>query len=54
MDLAWIIPLLALMTLLAGSVFALISQKRTEERRKDDSVPKSSLASDAPSDRTAP
>ncbi|MEL6915725.1 MAG: hypothetical protein AAFP13_14605 [Pseudomonadota bacterium] len=50
-------PLLAI---LAFTTFGLIiagalwSRKKTLDRKEDDTVPKSSLAVDAPSDRKAP
>ncbi|MEM1375547.1 MAG: hypothetical protein AAGF78_14325 [Pseudomonadota bacterium] len=50
-------PLLAV---LAFTTFAIViagalwSRHKTQERKKDDSIPKSSLAADAPSDRRAP
>lgn len=40
--------LLALGTIGAVIVFALVSKAKVEKRRKDDSVPKSRLAEDAP------
>ncbi|MFN3823626.1 MAG: hypothetical protein ACK4GW_15840 [Pseudorhodobacter sp.] len=48
MTAAFLIPLLALLTLLSVIVFALISKGRIEERRHDPSVPPSSLALDGP------
>lgn len=54
MDFAYIIPLLALITLLVALVSALWSKRDTDKRKNDPSVPKSSLATDAPSDRKAP
>jgi hypothetical protein len=54
MDFAYLVPLLALVTLLAVLIFALVSKKKTEERRNDQSVPKSTLAADAPSHRSDP
>ena len=48
MDYGWLVPLLALCTLLAVSVFALISKESTERRRHDPTVPKSTLAKDGP------
>ncbi|MDB5664917.1 hypothetical protein [Cypionkella sp.] len=50
MDYAWIVPLLALGTLLAVCIFALVSKARTEERKHDPSAPKSTLAKDGPQD----
>ncbi|MGR3496920.1 hypothetical protein [Citreimonas sp.] len=49
MDLAFFLPLLAMITLLAVVIFALFSKKKTEDRRHDPSAPKSHLAADAPS-----
>jgi H+/Cl- antiporter ClcA len=48
MDYAWIVPLLALVTLLAVALFALVSKERTEARRHDPNAPKSTLAKDGP------
>ncbi|GLS87673.1 hypothetical protein GCM10010873_26470 [Cypionkella aquatica] len=48
MDTAFIVPLLALFTLLAVCVFAMISKASIERRRHDPSAPKSSLAKDGP------
>ena len=47
MDLIWLLPLLAMFTLLAVIVFALVSKKKVEERRHDPNAPKSSLAPDS-------
>ncbi len=44
----FIVPLLALMTMLAFIVFALVSKHRTEEKLDDPNAPKSRLAKDAP------
>ena len=49
MEYTFIVPLLALITLLAVCVFALVSKARTEHRRHDPDAPKSSLAKDSPS-----
>lgn len=54
MDFTWLIPLLALVTLLCGLVFALRSKYATEGRKRDPSIPKSSLAVDGDSHRQAP
>ena len=54
MTVSYFLPILALITLLAVAVGALVSRKKTIERKEDPSVPKSSLAEDAPSDRVAP
>ncbi|MFC3182573.1 hypothetical protein [Cypionkella sinensis] len=48
MDTAWIVPMLALCTLGAVCIFALISKERTEERKHDPFAPKSTLAKDGP------
>lgn len=44
----YLITILALFTLLAVTVFALVSKERVERRRKDPEAPKSRLAADAP------
>jgi hypothetical protein len=54
MDFAYIVPILALVTLLAVIVFAMMSKKRTEERLHDSNAPKSTLAPDASSHREDP
>jgi hypothetical protein len=51
MDLSFIVPLLALFTLLAVAVFALVSKSRVEQRRHDPNAPKSTLAKDGPDTR---
>ncbi len=43
-----LIIFLALFTLLAVLVFALVSKRRTEKRMRDENAPKSTLAKDAP------
>lgn len=48
MDIAFYLPLLTMVTLLAGVVFALVSKYRVEQRRTDPDAPKSTLAADAP------
>ncbi len=48
MDYAWIVPMLALGTLLSVAVFALVSKAKIEERRHDPNAPKSTLAKDGP------
>ena len=48
MDYSWIVPLLALVTMLAVLIFALASKARIEERRHDPNAPKSTLAKDGP------
>jgi hypothetical protein len=47
MDLSFIVPILALGTLLAVCIVALVSKARVEARRDDPSAPKSSLAKDS-------
>lgn len=49
MDYTFLVPVLALVTLLAVCVFALVSKARVEERRHDPHAPKSSLAKDSAS-----
>jgi hypothetical protein len=49
MDITLLLPLLALMTITSGAVFALWSKNRTEKRRHDANAPKSTLAKDGPS-----
>ena len=51
MDLSFLVPLLALVTLLAVAIFALVSKNRTERRLHDYNAPKSTLAKDAPDHR---
>jgi hypothetical protein len=51
MDMSFIVPLLALLTLLAVAVFALVSKARVEQKRHDPSAPKSTLAEDGPDTR---
>ena len=48
MEMTFIVPVLALITMLAVIVFALWSKHKTEERRQDGSAPKSALAADGP------
>ena len=48
MDYSWLVPLLALCTLLAVLVFALVSKSRVDQRRHDPNAPKSTLAKDGP------
>jgi hypothetical protein len=48
MDFPSIVPVLALITLAAVLIFALRSKKKIDERKADPSVPKSTLAADAP------
>ncbi|SPJ23102.1 hypothetical protein PAA8504_00907 [Palleronia abyssalis] len=54
MDFSWLIPLLALMTLLIFSVFTLVSKERTEQRKHREDIEKSSLAADSDSHSAAP
>lgn len=54
MTVSYFVPILALLTLLGVAVGALVSRKKTIERKEDPTIPKSSLAVDAPSDRVAP
>ncbi|MBO6882525.1 MAG: hypothetical protein JJ869_02960 [Marivita sp.] len=44
----FIVPLLALMTMLAAIIFALVSKHRTEQKLDDPNASKSTLAKDAP------
>ena len=44
----FLVPLLALMTMLAFIVFALVSKRQTEEKLHDAKAEKSRLAEDAP------
>ncbi|MBU2360998.1 MAG: hypothetical protein KKB02_19030 [Alphaproteobacteria bacterium] len=48
MDFNFLLPLLAMFTLLAALVFSLYSKAVTEKKRKDPYAPKSSLAKDGP------
>lgn len=48
MDIWFFLPLLALLTLLAGAVFALMSKRAVEKRLNDPNAPKSTLAEDVP------
>ena len=52
MDLAFIVPILAMTTLLAVLIFALVSKKKVEDRRHDPNAAKSTLAPDAPDHRS--
>ncbi|QFU07498.1 hypothetical protein PARPLA_00962 [Rhodobacteraceae bacterium THAF1] len=54
MSLGWLLPLLALMTLLIFSVFAYRSKIKTEERKERDDIEKSALAVDGDSHSKAP
>ncbi|TCP43208.1 hypothetical protein [Rhodovulum marinum] len=44
-----LIVILALGTLGAGAIYALVDKRRTEARKADPDAPKSTLAADAPS-----
>ncbi len=46
MDFSFIVPFLALVTMLAFLIFALWSKHKTEQRRQDPAAPKSALAED--------
>lgn len=46
-DYAFIVPVLALMTLLAVCIFALVSKARVDRLRRDPYAPKSTLAKDS-------
>ncbi len=48
MDFAWIVPLLALTTMLVVCIYAMMSKVAVEDRMDDPSVPKSTLAKDGP------
>ena len=48
MDYSWLVPFLALFTLLAVAVFAIVSKNRVEKRRHDPNAPTSTLAKDGP------
>ncbi len=48
MDLIWLLPLLALGTISAVLIFALVSKEKVEARRADPNARKSTLAADAP------
>lgn len=50
-DVNFFLPLLAMLTLLAVAVFALVSKSRVEAKRKDPHSEKSTLAKDAPDHR---
>ncbi|ETX16655.1 hypothetical protein OCH239_02185 [Roseivivax halodurans JCM 10272] len=49
MEAGFIVPVLALITLLAGIVYAIWSKRETERQLRDPNDPKSSLAVDGPS-----
>lgn len=48
MDTLFVVPVLALITLLVVTVGALWSKHQTEKRRQDPNAPKSALAADGP------
>jgi hypothetical protein len=48
MDFAFLVPLLAMTTMLIVIVLALVSKKKVDQKRRDPNAPKSSLAADAP------
>jgi len=48
MDFTFIVPLLALLTLLLVAVMALVSKRKVEQRRHDPNAPTSTLAKDGP------
>ncbi len=50
----FLLPLLAMFTLLFFLCFAIYSKTKTEQRKKDDSVPPSSLARDGGDHDKAP
>jgi uncharacterized membrane protein len=47
LDFSFLVPVLALVTLLAVCIFALVSKARVERLRHDDNAPTSSLAKDS-------
>lgn len=54
MDLAALLPFLTFGTMFAVVIFAMISQARTERRRKDPNAPHSSLARRTPDPNLQP
>ena len=54
MDFNFLLPLLAMFTLLGALIFSLVNKKQTEDRKKDDSIPPSSLAADGDPHKRAP
>lgn len=50
-DVNFLLPLLAMLTLLGVALLALVSKERVERRRRDPNAPKSTLAKDAPDHR---
>lgn len=51
MDTGTLLVVLALGTLLAVLVFALVSKRKTEQRLHDEDAPRSTLAENAPNSR---
>ena len=49
MEAGFIVPVLALMTMLAGIVYAIWSKEATDRELRDPNNPNSSLAADGPS-----
>ena len=54
MDFNFLLPLLAMFTLLIFLVPSLYNKAQTEKRKKDDSIPPSSLAADGDDHKRAP
>ncbi|MEL7167151.1 MAG: hypothetical protein AAFY52_04300 [Pseudomonadota bacterium] len=52
MELGYLVPALAGLTLASVILFALRSKKKVEERMEDDDALKSTLAADAPNSRS--
>lgn len=50
-DVNFLLPLLAMLTLLGVAIVALVGKERVERRRKDPDAPKSTLAEDAPDEK---
>jgi len=50
MTISFFLPILALLTLLAVTIFAYVSGQKARERLEDPKAPKSTLAADAGSD----
>ena len=51
MDVTLLIAALAIATLVAVMIFAIVSKQRTEARKRDENAPKSTLAADGPDTR---
>ncbi len=49
MDIPYIVPILALVTMFIFIVFALINKQKVDQRLQDEDAPKSTLAKDGPS-----